>query len=200
MTPHNGQPKPAVEAGQTLLPLPGADLTAALRVALRIEYRQLQPGRTPLDKASYALAAWIDKLNSVLRSCFNQEKFHTMMIKVIATCVLTLGLGAAAHAQELIKPTPEQARVAMAHLFDDAKVLANLQLAAGTRLPVLKLPHAGQISCAVLVLSPGSSSETQADFYANAKSWVADVATRQDLPFPDLKLSQLHWVKPAAAR
>ena len=123
-----------------------------------------------------------------------------MMRKVIATCMLTLGLGVLAHAQDLIKPTPEQARVAMAHLFDDAKMFVNLQVALGTCLPVIKPPHAGQISCTVLVLSPGSSSETQADFYATAKSWVADVATRQDLPFPDLKLSQLHWVKPAAAR
>jgi hypothetical protein len=120
-----------------------------------------------------------------------------MKKEMIACVMLTVCLSATASAADPAKPSPEQARVALSEMFGDAQMLAHAQVALGTCLPVANPPTQGQISCTLTVLTPGGSSETQADFYLKSGHWTSEPATRQDLPFPDPKLASLHWVPPA---
>lgn len=90
-------------------------------------------------------------------------------------------------AQELPRPSPEQATQAILEMMQMADELAGqASVKLGTCIPALEAEHEGQIACTVAVVMGAGSSETQADFYRLGEKWVAQPSVSQDeLPFPD---------------
>lgn len=104
-------------------------------------------------------------------------------------------VGFAAHAEPLVVPTPEQAHAAVVTLLgDDLPGLKQSQLAIGTCLPAPNPSHKGRVSCTTMLLMPAGTSEAPMDFYQDGGKWVASPPTNLELPFPDPKLANQHWV------
>jgi len=88
-------------------------------------------------------------------------------------------------------PNPEEAKTAFTDMIGDPDLLSGSTIKLGTCVPAADAEYPGQTACTVAVLSPGGSSETQADFHWDGKRWIAQPSSSQDLlPFPDPKLQQ----------
>lgn len=72
--------------------------------------------------------------------------------------------------------------------------LPGIEVVLGTCRPVTKnADFPGQTACTLLAVSPGGTSETQADFHWNGKEWAATPSDSQSaLPFPDPVLMDIH--------
>lgn len=104
-------------------------------------------------------------------------------------------IGFTAQAQPLVIPTPEDAHAAVLTLLgDDLPGMKTSQLAIGTCLPAPKPSHKGRVSCTTMLLMPAGTSEAPMDFYQDGGKWVASPPTNMELPFPDPKLADKHWV------
>jgi len=104
-------------------------------------------------------------------------------------------IGFTAQAQPLVIPTPEDAHAAVLTLLgDDLPGTKTSQLAIGTCLPAPKPSHKGRVSCTTMLLMPAGTSEAPMDFYQDGGKWVASPPTNMELPFPDPKLADKHWV------
>jgi hypothetical protein len=105
-------------------------------------------------------------------------------------------IGITAQAQPLVIPTPEEAHAAVLTLLgDDLPGMKTSQLAIGTCLPAPKPSHKGRVSCTTMLLMPAGTSEAPMDFYQDGGKWVASPPTNMELPFPDPKLADKHWVE-----
>ncbi|MFF7397683.1 hypothetical protein ACFZAI_14605 [Achromobacter sp. NPDC008082] len=106
-----------------------------------------------------------------------------------------IGFTAQAQPQPLVIPTPEEAHAAVLTLLgDDLPGMKTSQLAIGTCLPAPKPSHKGRVSCTTMLLMPAGTSEAPMDFYQDGGKWVASPPTNMELPFPDPKLTDKHWV------
>ncbi|MGE6919715.1 hypothetical protein [Achromobacter kerstersii] len=104
-------------------------------------------------------------------------------------------IGFTAQAQPLVIPTPADAHAAVLTLLgDDLPGMKTSQLAIGTCLPAPKPSHKGRVSCTTMLLMPAGTSEAPMDFYQDGGKWVASPPTNMELPFPDPKLADKHWV------
>ncbi len=119
-----------------------------------------------------------------------------MKIMVILLCYC---LGLAACSQEAIisplPPKPDEAKQAIATMFGGSAsaLIAKGGITLGRCIvtPAKYQPLPGQYSCTFLLLSPGGSSESRADFILTRQGWEAQPsATEDELPFPDPALNQ----------
>lgn len=103
---------------------------------------------------------------------------------------LALAMAAAgpALAQDVKPPTPEQARLAVLQLFGNPQEMRAAKLRLGTCVPTKAAAQKGEVSCTFAMVSPGGSSESQADFYPGPGGWTAQPTEQEGLPFPDPKL------------
>ena len=108
---------------------------------------------------------------------------------LIAASLVLAGCGSHAR-QSAVPPTPEEAKQAIADMYGDsiAAKMANDRVQLGTciRTPVQYAPAPSQYSCTFVLLSPGGSSESRADFIPVREGWRAEPSlTETELPFPD---------------
>lgn len=104
-------------------------------------------------------------------------------------------IGFTARAEPLAIPTPEQAHAAVVTLLgDDLPGMKQSQLAIGTCLPAPNPSHKGRVSCTTRLLMPAGTSEAPMDFYQDGGKWVASPPTNLELPYPDPRLADQHWV------
>ena len=99
----------------------------------------------------------------------------------------------AAEKQKIEKPSEEEALQAFQAVAEDmpAELFKGATMKLGTCVPAVNAKHKGQIACTVAFIFGAGSSETQLDFYRDAKTgkWIAQASESQDLlPFPDPKL------------
>lgn len=109
------------------------------------------------------------------------------LLCLFAATVLT----STVQAQDSLRPTPKDAAHAVLTMMDMPQLIEQASIKLGTCVEPVKVGHAGQIACTVLVSIGAGSSETQADFYREQGDWIAQPSESQDkLPFPDPALNQ----------
>jgi hypothetical protein len=91
-------------------------------------------------------------------------------------------------AQAVTAPTPEQAHTAILAMLGNPPDLKNTSMRVGTCVKTSAADHKNEVSCTVAMISPGATSESQADFYQTPTGWAAEPSGQQGLPFPDPKL------------
>ena len=86
----------------------------------------------------------------------------------------------------LVIPNEQQATAAVVEMASLGEIKAQVKATLGTCIPAVDAKHVGQVACTVAVSIGAGTTETQADFYRNGPTWVAQPSTSQDkLPFPD---------------
>lgn len=112
-----------------------------------------------------------------------------MRIKIAAALMLVSVAPACHGRQPASRLTNGQATSAMRALMG----MDAIQVVLGTCKPVAHAEFEGQTACTLLAVSPGATSESQADFHWSGKEWVAAPSDSQAaLPFPDPVLMNIH--------
>lgn len=117
-------------------------------------------------------------------------KQKTLCVAALLLAALS-GTVSAAESSSLTLPNEQEATNALLTMMEMTDYAEQVRVKLGTCLAVPDKEHLGKIACTVSVHIGAGSSETQADFYRDGDSWVAEPSASQELlPFPAPKLDK----------